>query len=384
MNNSIQKYVLTDLYEMLNDCSIDRVMAIDEQWRIIAWNKTAAEITGIDKAAIIGNPLLEVFPGLAEDKDMMHAIQGAFEGNKTFLPSRKGFLNRQNYENHFLPLANEDGVIKGVMNIMHDVAHREKAENKLQQLNEALEQQYRQLETATTEMATFTSITSNEIKEPLRHVYTAFELLIRSEGKALSNNGKANIRRIQASLNRINLLLDDIWALSHINSFKKVRDPVDLNAVYQKALSIKLLKKATETQAIIEVDPLPVIPGNMDMLVSLFINIIDNGLKFQLPGNQPCINITSNLVHTEELPTGLRSDTPMQLITFSDNGIGFDAVDAGRIFVMFEKLHPKTEYSGSGMGLAIVKKIMEAHDGFIQVNSQPGKGTIIQCYFPAI
>jgi light-regulated signal transduction histidine kinase (bacteriophytochrome) len=313
---------------------------------------------------------------------MMESIQFAMQGKKTFLPARAGLLNREYYENHFIPLTNEAGEVKGVMNIMHDVAHREKAERRLQQLNEALELQYRQLETATTEMATFTYITSNEIKEPLRHVYTAFELLVKSEGKVLSNGGKANIRRIQASINRINLLLDDIWALSHINSFKQERNTIDLNEVFREACT-KLERKITESGAAIETDSLPLIPGYKDMLQTLFINLIDNGLKFQEPGNKPYIRIASDAVPLTELPAGIQNKKPMVLISFTDNGIGFDPRYADRVFIMFEKLHPKNQYHGSGMGLTIAKKIVEAHDGFIQATAEPGKGATIKCYLPA-
>jgi PAS domain S-box-containing protein len=383
MHREVTEYtVIPNLYELLNDSSIDRVMAIDEHWRIIAWNKTASQITGIEKNDIMGKPLLEVFPQLGNDPEMMDAIKFAFQGKKSFVPARAGVFNRQFYENHYIPLTSEAGEVKGVMNIMHDVAHREKAEKKLQELNDALQQQYRQLETASTEMATFTYITSSEIKEPLRHVYTAFELLVKSEGRVLSNGGKANIRRIQGSLNRINLLLDDIWALSHINSFKQVRNPVDLNEICKEAEN-KLQRKINECGAIIETGNLPVIQGYKDMLQTLFTNIIDNSLKFQAMGNQPRISITSRTVSPDQLPAGIQSAAPMTVIEFNDNGIGFDPAQASRIFIMFEKLNQKGQYHGSGMGLAIVKKIMEAHDGFVQASAQPDKGTSIQCYFPA-
>lgn len=373
---------IPNLYELINDNYIDRVMAIDKQWNVIAWNRTAAQITGIDSADIIGKPLLEVFPKLADDPEMMEAINFGFEGKKSFVPVKADLFNRQGYENHFLPLTDEAGVVKGVMNIMQDVTHREKVEKKLQQLNEALEQQYRQLETAATEMATFTYITSNEIKEPLRLVYTAFELLVKSEGRVLSNGGKANIRRIQGSLNRINLLLDDIWALSHINSFKQVRNAINLNEVCKEAEN-KLQRKISESGGIIAKEELPVIQGYKDMLLTLFTNLIDNGLKFQALGNQPRINITSRIVPIDQLPAGYHSETPMVLVEFKDNGIGFDPAQASRIFIMFEKLNSKNQYHGSGMGLAIVKKIMEAHNGFVLATAQPGKGTTVQCYFPA-
>lgn len=372
---------IPDLYELLNDSSIDRVMAIDKQWCVIAWNRTAVEITGIEKAAILGKPLLEVFPKLADDPEMMDAIKLSFDGKKSCILARSGVFNRQSYENHFIPLTDSAGDVKGVMNIMRDVTQWEKAEKKQQQLNETLEQQYRQLETVTSEMATFTYITSSEIKEPLRHVYTAFELLVKSEGRVLSNGGKANIRRIQGSLNRINLLLDDIWALSHINSFKQVRNAVNLNEVCKEARN-KLQRKISESGGIVETNELPVIQGYKDMLLTLFTNLIDNGLKFQAMGNQPRISIASRIVPTDELPVGFQSEVPMLLLEFTDNGIGFDPAQAGRIFIMFEKLNPKNQYHGSGMGLAIVKKIMEAHNGFVEATAEPAKGTTIQCYFP--
>jgi PAS domain S-box-containing protein len=382
MQGETLQTTIPNLYELLSDSSIDRVMAIDEKWNVIAWNRTAAQITGIEKAAIIGKPLLEVFPKLAEDPEMMDAIKFGLQGKKSFVPACVGAFNRQSYENHFIPLIDDNGGVKGVMNIMHDVTHREKAEKKLQQLNEALEQQYRQLETATTEMATFTYITSNEIKEPLRHVYTAFELLVKSEGRVLSNGGKANIRRIQGSLNRINLLLVDIWALSHINSFKQVRNLVNLNEVFNE-VQIKLQKKISESGGIIEANELPVIQGYKEMLQTLFINLIDNGLKFQAMGNQPHITIKSRIVPVDQLPSGFQNETSMVLVEFNDNGIGFDPAQASRIFIMFEKLNSKGKYHGSGMGLAIVKKIMEAHNGFVLATAQPNKGATVQCYFPA-
>jgi PAS domain S-box-containing protein len=373
---------INNLYEMLNDCSIDRVMAINKNWEVIAWNNTAAIITGIDKRAILGKHLLVVFPQLKDDPDMINAIEHALAGRKSFLGAQANTFNRQHYENHFIPLPDNDGQIIGVMNIMHDVAHRQKAENQLQQLNRELEQKYRQLETATTELATYTYITSNDIKAPLRQVYTAFELLVKNEGKVLSNGGKANLRRIQGSLNRMNLLLDDILALSHINSFMQVRKAVNLKEVLQHAL-IALKNKVEEKRAKITTGDLPTVEGFKEMLQTLFMNIIDNAIKFQTPDNIPQLTISGKIVAASALPAAIPNRQQDALvITFTDNGIGFEPHNASRIFIMFEKLHPKTEYPGSGMGLTIAKKIMEAHNGFIEAQSTPGLGTIISCYLP--
>jgi PAS domain S-box-containing protein len=178
--------------EMLIDSSIDRVMAIDLNWNIIAWNHTSEMISGVSKKNVIGKNLTELFPQILDDPEMMAAIEIAYKGRKSFLPSLTNSFNRHYTENHFIPLKNKQGNIIGVMNIIHDVAHRIKVEKQLQKLNTALEKKYNQLEKANNELGTFIYITSRDIKEPLKHVYTSLELLIKKEGGTLSNLSKGN------------------------------------------------------------------------------------------------------------------------------------------------------------------------------------------------
>lgn len=205
-----------NLAEMLNDASIDRVLAIDTKWRIIAWNKTTADITGIPKSSAMGHLLLDLFPQLTKDRETMNAIMQAFNGWKSFLPVQRNIFNRHHYENHYLPLKDDDGTVIGVMNIMHDVSHRIKAEQQLQRLHDELEIKYKQLERMSADLSMFTFITSNNLKEPAKLIYTGLEQLARTDGHALSNNSKAKLRKMQSSLTRINLLLDDILSLSTI------------------------------------------------------------------------------------------------------------------------------------------------------------------------
>jgi PAS domain S-box-containing protein len=375
---------LTDynsLAEKLNDSSIDRVMAIDLSWNIIAWNKTSELVSGIEKAKVLGKNLLDAFPQLLADEEILQAIKDAFEGRKSFLPSNHSSFNRHYYENHFIPLKENNGRIIGVMNIMHDVAHRIKVEKQLQKLNMALEKKYQQLEKANNELATFTYITGRDIKEPLKHVYTSLEMLAKKEGQTFSNISRGNLRKMQASLNRMNLLLDDILAVSSIRGQNKAMEPVDLNEVLQEA-KIILKGKTYEKRAVIESDHLPVVPGHRDMLVYLFQNIIDNSLKFQEENNTPRIFITSSIVTVDpESANDYLEDSDYVKISFSDNGIGFDQENGERIFNMFERLNER-RFAGSGTGLTISKKIIEEHEGFIQVESKVNEGTTFHCYFP--
>src|SRR3954469_18243405 len=121
MVNKINQYEM-HLAEKLNDASIDRLMAINTDWEIISWNKTSESITGIKKREALGKNLVDLFPQLQEDIELMHAYTLAFQGNKSFLTAKADTFNRSYYENHFIPLFDDDKKIIGVMNIMHDVS----------------------------------------------------------------------------------------------------------------------------------------------------------------------------------------------------------------------------------------------------------------------
>ncbi|WP_276485598.1 sensor histidine kinase [Paraflavitalea pollutisoli] len=379
--SSPQYLVSPALAEMLNDCSIDRIMAIDLQWNIIAWNRTAEMVSGIRGAEILGRNLLEVFPQCRQDKELLQAMELAFSGIKSFVPAHRERFNRQHYENHFIPLKSEEGKLLGIMNIMHDVAHRIKAEQQLHKLNIALKKKYEQLERANEEQAQITYITSHNIKEPLRNVYSSLELLIRAEAKSLSDGGKANLRRMQSSLNRMNLLLDDIVALSGIHAPMDEGTPVDLNEVLQQ-VSAQLTEKLLSSDATVAAAVLPVVNGYKDILHYLFLYLMNNAIRFR-PHQAPLrIAISSQSVTMPDNDPYEEGQRAFFKISVTDNGTGFEPEDAERIFLMVDKMPQK--YASSGAGLAICRKIMLAHDGFIEAEGWPGKGAAFHCYFPLI
>jgi Bacteriophytochrome (light-regulated signal transduction histidine kinase) len=365
------------LAEMLNDASIDRVLAIDTEWKVIAWNKASEMISGVKKHDIIGRHLMEIFPQLGIDTDIINAFGLGLQGKMTFLPAKPGLFNRDHYENHFIPLKDEEEHIIGVTNIIHDVAKRIRAEQQLQRLNAELKEKYRQLEKANAELATFTSITGNDLKEPLKKVYTSLELIMINDGNRLSDSSKAGLRRIQAALHRVKLLLDDILAVSNASSLSEEQTTVQLDQV-ARAAQASLSNKIRESGAQIDIQPLPSITGSEQMMQNLFHNLIDNAIKFQPPGNRPVLTISHSVTIPEKL-----TDQEYVCIQFTDNGIGIDAADTEKIFGMFERLHDRSQYPGSGIGLTICRKIVEAHGGLMEVDSTPGKGSTFRCYLPA-
>lgn len=361
----------TGIADMLIDSSIDAVIAIANDWTIIAWNHTAEVVYGIEKEQALGSPLLQAIPALAADAETLEAIDMALKGFKSFVPASRDHANRLHTENHFIPLKNKEE-IRGVMNLIHDVTHRLKAEQKLQLLNN-------QLKRTLDELASYTYETSSNIKAPIRNIYTAVEHLIRAEAGQLTDSGKAAFRRIQSSINRMDLLLNDMLGLSQISIEHKPEHPVNLTRLLP-VVTESIKDKLAERNAEVVLMELCTVTGHEEQLRLLFYHLLDNALKFN---DSPAPRIVVDCVKTavDDFEYGAFED--YYQVTISDNGIGVHPADAENIFNVFKKLHAPGTYKGSGMGLAIARKIMDVHNGFIKVESQPGAGSSFHCFFPA-
>ena len=175
--------------------------------------------------------------------------------------------------------------------------------------------------------------------------------------------------------------MDDLLSFAQLSGSEVLSKDVDLNAVLKTVLE-DLELKITEKQSTIHVSRLPVISGIEFQLRQLFTNLISNALKFSKPGVAPVVTVSSVRVQGKDIPLGLVNGlTHYQKVTITDNGLGFDQADAMRIFEVFQRLHATKEASGTGIGLAIVKRIMENHGGTIHATSAPGQGAKFDMYF---
>jgi PAS domain S-box-containing protein len=370
------------LAELINDASIDRILAINKETKIIAWNKMLESITGISKDESLGRDLFEVLPEMADIPEINRAIKSALKGFKSFVPSDKGSFSGSYCEHHFVPLHDEEGEVFGVLNIIHDVAHRIKVENELRKLNKALVKKNKELKQKNSELVSFAHVTAHDLKEPLRKIYTFLEMILNKDADRLSEEGKVYFRRVQASAQRMGLLTDDILSYTQLNDENNREGSVDLNEVLQDAKQ-SLMESMTFSQAAIHTAALPAITGFRSLIFQLFKNILHNALKFRNPDATPVVEITSttasgnDIKHADAVP-----EVQYCRVSVTDNGIGFDIKYADKIFQIFQRLHPDDQYAGTGMGLAICKKVMEIHQGFITAESSPGKGSTFHCYFP--
>jgi signal transduction histidine kinase len=268
----------------------------------------------------------------------------------------------------------------GLIVIRDDVTNPKQAENRIMQLNQALFRKNRELESLSSELKTFNTIAANHYAETLKQVYTSMEFLVSNDSKNLSDAGKANIRRAQAAIQKLKLLTEDIIEFSKIHSEEQMT-AVDLNQILAVVIS-GLQEKIESENAVIKSDELPMIRGFAPLLSLLFYHLVNNALKFRKEELQPVIDIKHRIIAGDEIEhSAAIKSIHYDKISIVDNGIGFDPEEGEKIFTMFYRIEKKGKHKGSGIGLAICKKIMDLHGGFIASECTP-ECTTFKCYFP--
>jgi PAS domain S-box-containing protein len=261
------------------------------------------------------------------------------------------------------------GKVTHVLSILQDISEEKAAERLLKSLNTSLERQNRELEAKNDEITSFAFVASHDLKEPIRKIHTFSDWLLHQE-KGLSETGQRHLERLHNAVRRLDMLVEDILALTKVHTESQDLQQVNLNLVLQQARN-EMLEPLEKTAAAIVANSLPTVMGVHNQLVYLFKNLISNSIKFQPPGNTPRIEINASV-----------SGNFLKL-SFTDNGIGFAPEYSKKIFQMFRRLHGKTEFEGTGMGLSICKRIMEKHGGSITAEGEVGKGARFTCWFPA-
>jgi signal transduction histidine kinase len=221
------------------------------------------------------------------------------------------------------------------------------------------------------------------LQEPLRKIQTFVTIILENEDKNLSDTGKYNFQRMQLAAKRMQLLIDDLLAFSRINTTDHKFEKTELNLIIEE-VKTELKDTIQEKHAIIEATELCSANIIIFQFRQLMYNLISNALKFSKPDLPSHIIINSRVVKGSKLNNEkLSSEKNYCHIIVKDNGIGFESHFSERIFEVFQKLHGKDVYEGTGIGLAIVKKIVENHNGIIIATSELDKGARFDIYIPA-
>ncbi|RYD57842.1 MAG: PAS domain S-box protein [Sphingobacteriales bacterium] len=257
--------------------------------------------------------------------------------------------------------------------------------------NEILEQRVRErtlelqhtneeLENSNHDLQQFASVASHDLKEPLRKIHM-FSTILRDKHLAELDGSATYLERIISSSARMTKLINDLLSFSRLSAVN-LFEPVNLNSVINEILAdLELFIEEKEASVNI-VQKIPIIEAIPGQMRQLFQNIISNALKFTRPGLKPEVNITSALIAKKSFESVESADGKFCRISISDNGIGFDEQYLNKIFTIFQRLHTKQEYEGTGIGLAICKKIVEKHSGLLTASSKEDEGATFTFILP--
>jgi PAS domain S-box-containing protein len=268
--------------------------------------------------------------------------------------------------------------------IISDLTEKKKNEKLIFEYQKDLESKNNQLLDINAELASFAYVASHDLQEPLRKIQTFCSRILEKEYDNMSETGKSNFSRMQISAKRMQALIQDLLMYSRTNTSERSFEQINLNEIVEEVKE-DLREELQQKNATI------VVTNKCDLNVirfqfrQLLTNLINNSLKFSSPGKLPQIEIKSEIVESVKLKNDkLLPDVKYCLISFSDNGIGFEQQYSEKIFDLFHRLHTKPEYPGTGIGLAIVKKIVDNHNGFISAEAKENIGTTFKIYIPAI
>jgi len=362
-------------HQMIAEVQDYAIVLLNEEGNVQNWNAGAEFIKGYTADEIIGKNFRIFYTKEdREDKLPDRLLNNAIETGKAV---QEGWRVRKDGTRFWgsiviTALHNKSGKLIGFSKVTRDLTKKKEADDKLLQYTAELEAKNYELEQ-------FAYIASHDLQEPLRKIQTFTEIL----RKNIHDENSVNkyFDKITTSAQRMAEMIKSVLNYSRLTKDGSEFTAVDLNIIVANVKTdFELLIE--EKKAKIISDPLPVIKGIPLQLTQLFTNLVSNALKFT--NTNPSIVIHSKTVTKEEVISNisLSGDSKYLLLTFSDNGIGFEQQYANKIFSMFQRLHGKQEYAGTGIGLALCKRIVENHNGYITATSELGKGSIFYVYLP--
>lgn len=255
-----------------------------------------------------------------------------------------------------------------------EIKERKASEEKIKQLNRQLLDNIASLESANKDLDRFAFMASHDLQEPLRKIRMFSDRLYLKYRTLLDEDGKTNIYRIQKAAERMQSLISDILTFSKISVNEEVFTESNMNDLIDEVL-LDMEEELRDKNATVEVGKIPSLVVNPGLMKPLFHNLIGNALKYSKKNLTPQIKITSELTTLPNAMMGKERTGGYCRIFVEDNGIGFDQKYAEDIFGMFKRLHHSAEFEGTGIGLALCKKIVEQHKGFISARSKPNEGS---------
>ena len=338
----------------LIESSLDPFMTINAEGQITDINTATEKITGYSAQELIGTDFAGYFtePEKARSGYMLVFRDGLVRNYELAIRHKSGLLTPVIYNASLY--RDKDGKVLGVVATARDISDIKRAEEELIRSNQDLQQ--------------FAYVASHDLQEPLRNVASCLQLLEKEYKNKLGANADQYIHYAIESSVRMKSLILDLLAYSRVATRGKAPEPVDCQQLLDRTVD-NLGVAISEAGAVITHGPLPKVYGDDAQLLQVFQNLVQNGIKFHRD-EPPQIHISAAKNNND------------WVFSVKDNGIGIESKHLDRIFVIFQRLHKRSQYEGTGMGLAIVKKVVERHQGRVWVDSEPGKGTTFYFTIP--
>jgi PAS domain S-box-containing protein len=364
------------------------IILLSLEGNIQNWNRGAEKIKGYTAEEIIGKHFSIFY--LNEDRKKGIPEKLLAEALRNGKAIHEGWRLKKNGSTFWgsvvmTALHNDEGTTIGFTKVTRDLTERKLAEEKfVATASLRLEQKNKQLEGLTEEFSSLAYISAHDLQEPLRKIQTFSGRLMEIEYQNLSDKGKDYLQRTQAAVLRMQKLIQDILAYSRTTSSEKELTFTNLNDLLMHS-KVELELMISEKKAVIDSDPLPTLNVISFQVQQLFNNLLNNALKFGKTNVPVHVVIRAENLNGEVLQKSYPLPAKQYChLSFKDNGIGFESMYEKKIFEVFQRLHGRTEYGGTGIGLALCKRIVENHNGLLTAESHPNEGATFHVYLPVV
>ncbi len=362
------------------ESALDPIITVDHRGVITEFNRAAEQIFGHRRGDVLGTKPSEVLFPASKSAGHQNRIERYLDAGEGSLLGRRIEVTAVRAGGETFPaemamtISQEQGA-PVLTFFVRDISQQKRAEKEQVRYAADLERSNRELEQ-------FAYVTSHDLQEPLRKIRTFGDRLEMKCSEQLDETGRECVLRMQSAAARMQTLIEGLLILSQVTTRGKEFEPVDLTEVVREVVS-DLEVQIEQAGGRVEVGKLPAIQGDAVQIRQLMQNLIGNALKFRRVDEPPVVKVHGRFVEGREQrrPGGSAADESCRILV-EDNGIGFDEKYMERVFGIFQRLHPRDVYEGTGIGLAICRKIVERHRGSITARSELGKGTTFEVVLP--